>query len=59
MKNQTSFDDGKGECNQMVNDKNYTSKDMQTDLYGDEVEKLLSFQSKYFDKQLELDTNLR
>lgn len=57
MRNQTSDVEG----NRIANDKNYTSKDtqIQTDLYGDGVEKLLDTQAKYLEKQLEVDTNLR
>lgn len=58
MRNQTSDVEG----NQMANDKiHYTSKDIQTqtDLYGDGVENLLEFQTKYLKKQLEVDSNLR
>jgi ABC-type taurine transport system substrate-binding protein len=57
MRNQTSDVEGK----RMANDKNYTSKDTQTqtDLYGDGAEKLLDTQAKYLEKQLEVDTNLR
>lgn len=55
MRNQTADVEG----NRMANDKNYTSKDTQTDLYGDEVEKLSKFQGKYLENQLEVDTNLR
>lgn len=47
------------EGNQIANDKNYTSKDTQTDLYGDGVEKLFDIQGKYLEKQLEMNTNLR
>lgn len=57
MRNQTSDVQG----NRMANDKNYTSKDTQTqtDLYGDGVEKCLDSQAKYLEKQLEVDSNLR
>jgi hypothetical protein len=57
MRNQTTDVEG----NRMANDKNYTSKDTQTqtDLYGDGVEKLFDFQGKYLEKQLEVDANLR
>ena len=58
MRNQTSDVQG----NQMANDKIYTSKDTQTqtDLYGDGVEKCLDSQaSKYLEKQLDVDNNLR
>lgn len=36
-----------------------TSKELQTDLSGDELEKLRQFADKYFDKQLKLDADLR
>lgn len=55
MRNQTTDVEG----NRMANDKNYTSKDTQTDLCGDGVEKLLDIQGKCLEKQLEVDTNLR
>ncbi|XP_070492802.1 uncharacterized protein [Chironomus tepperi] len=41
------------------NDINYTSKDTQTDLKGDDVEKFVDFQDKYFTLQAEMDVNLR
>lgn len=55
MQNQT-IEGGK-----VVNGKQTTSKevDIQTDLVGDEVEKLRSFHDKYLEKQLKLDVNLR
>lgn len=59
MRNQTSDVQG----NRMANDKNYTSKDTQTQtdpFYGDGVAKCLDSQaSQYLEKQLEVDTNLR
>jgi len=47
------------DINQKSNDINSTSKDTQTDLQGDEVEKLVDFQDKYFTLQAEMDVNLR
>jgi hypothetical protein len=47
------------DLNQISNDINFTSKDTQTDLQGDEVEKLVDFQDKYFTLQAEMDVNLR
>ncbi|CAG9800551.1 unnamed protein product [Chironomus riparius] len=47
------------DINQISNDKNFTSKDTQTDLKGDDVEKLVDFQDKYFTLQAEMDVNLR
>lgn len=36
-----------------------TSNDIQTDLSGDEVERLREFHDKYLEKQLKLGDNLR
>jgi hypothetical protein len=41
------------------NDKQSTSKAIQTDLLGDEVEKLREFYDKYLEKQLKLDVDFR
>jgi hypothetical protein len=55
MQNQT-IEGGK-----VTNSKQKISKeiDIQTDLVGDEVEKLRDFHDKYLEKQLKLDVNLR
>lgn len=49
------------EVGKVAIDKQKTSKeiDIQTDLVGDEVEKLRDFYDKYLEKQLKLDVNLR
>lgn len=43
----------------VTNGKQLTSKDIQTSLDGDEVERLRDFHDKYWEKQLKLDVNLR
>lgn len=44
---------------EVTNGKQLTSKDIQTSLDGDEVERLRDFHDKYWEKQLKLDVNLR
>lgn len=43
----------------VTNGKQLTSKDIQSSLDGDEVERLRDFHDKYWEKQLKLDVNLR
>lgn len=59
MQNQTTQAEIEG--NRVVNVKQKTSKEgsIQTDLCGDEVEKLREFYDKYLEKQLKLDVTLR
>jgi hypothetical protein len=45
--------------NSAAKGKQITSKDAQTDLSGDEVEKLRQINDKYLENQLKLDANLR
>lgn len=47
------------EINQISKDMNFTSKGIQTDLKGDDVDKLVDFQNKYYGLQSEMDSNLR
>lgn len=57
MKSQTTDVDNEG--SKAVNDKQFTSKDIQTNLNGDEVEKLRDFHDKHLERQLKLDVELR
>jgi hypothetical protein len=58
-KNLTSSINGDGDGETKFNQKNYISNAAQTDLSCDDVEKLVQFKCKYFEKQLEIDVDLR
>lgn len=57
MKSQNTLVDNEG--SKVVSDKQFTSKDIQTNLHGDEVEKLRAFHDKHLERQLKLDDELR
>lgn len=57
MENQTTQTEFEG--SKVTSGKQLTSKDIQTNLSGNEVEKLREFQDKHLEKQLKLDVELR
>lgn len=57
MKSQIARVDNEG--GKALNGKQFTSKDTQTNLGGDEVETLRAFHDKHLEKQLKLDDELR
>lgn len=59
MRSQTTQVNYNYEGTKAENDKQFTSKDIQTDLHGSEVEKLRGFHDKHLERQLKLDVELR